>query len=189
MNCYTVTDENYPYGMFVAHNVTGSRLELNTLYDFTDLLSGKSYKAGDTVTITPYSTIVAKYDGADKKFSLFKEIQSKDIPVTFNVTIPKKLPEGANVSIGTNLNGWKPADTDWFMKKIDDLHYQLTVNLDSTYVNEAIEYKYTVQLNGQSNAWAYTEGDANGKDIGNRIYGIDYEDNVINDTVLSFLRM
>ena len=189
LNCYTVTDEKYPYGMFVAHNVTGSRLELNTLYDFTDLLSGKSYKAGDTVTITPYSTIVAKYDGADKKFSLFKEIQSKDIPVTFNVTIPEKLPEGANVSIGTNLNGWNPADTDWFMKKIDDLHYQLTVNLDSTNVNEAIEYKYTVQLNGQSNAWAYTEGDANGKDIGNRIYGIDYEDNVINDTVLSFLRM
>ena len=189
LNCYTVTDENYPYGMFVAHNVTGSILELNTLYDFTDLLSGKSYKAGDTVTIAPYTTIVAKYDGTDKKFSLFKEIQSKDIPVTFNVTIPEKLPEGANVSIGTNLNGWNPADTDWFMKKIDDLHYQLTVNLDSTYVNEAIEYKYTVQLNGQSNVWAYTEGDANGKDIGNRIYGIDYEDNVINDTVLSFLRM
>ena len=75
------------------------------------------------------------------------------------------------------------------MKKIDDLHYQLTVNLDSTYVNEAIEYKYTVQLNGQSNVWAYTEGDSNGKDIGNRIYGIDYDGNVINDTVLSFLRM
>ena len=189
LNCYTVTDENYPYGMFVAHNVTGSILELNTLYDFTDLLSGKSYKAGDTVTIAPYTTIVAKYDGTDKKFSLFKEIQSKDIPVTFNVTIPEKLPEGANVSIGTNLNGWNPADADWFMKKIDDLHYQLTVNLDSTYVNEAFEYKYTVQLNGQDNAWAHTEGDANGKDIGNRIYGIDYEDNVINDTVLSFLRM
>ena len=175
--------------MFVAHNVTGSILELNTLYDFTDLLSGKSYKAGDTVTIAPYTTIVAKYDGTDKKFSLFKEIQSKDIPVTFNVTIPEKLPEGANVSIGTNLNGWNPADTDWFMKKIDDLHYQLTVNLDSTYVNEAFEYKYTVQLNGQDNAWAHTEGDANGKDIGNRIYGIDYDGNVINDTVLSFLRM
>lgn len=189
LNCYTVTDENLPYGMFVAHNVTGSRLELNTLYDFTDLLSGKSYKAGDTVTITPYSTIVAKYDGADKKFSLFKEMQSKDIPVTFNVTIPKKLPEGANVSIGTTLNGWNPADTDWFMKKIDDLHYQLTVNLDSTYVNEAIEYKYTVQLNVQSNVWAYTEGDANGNDIGNRYYAINYEDNVINDTVSSFLRM
>ncbi|MDD6847269.1 MAG: alpha-amylase family glycosyl hydrolase [Oscillospiraceae bacterium] len=189
LNCYTVTDENYPYGMFVAHNVTGSRLELNTLYDFTDLLSGKSYKKGDAVTIAPYTTIVAKYDGADKKFSLFKEIQSKDIPVTFNVTIPEKLPEGANVSIGTNLNGWNPADTDWFMKKIDDLHYQLTVTLDSTYVNESFEYKYTVQIDGQNNVWAYTEGDANGKDIGNRYYAIDYEDNVINDTVLSFLRM
>lgn len=189
LNCYTVTDENYPYGMFVAHNVTGSKIELNTLYDFTDLLSGKSYKAGDTVTIAPYTTIVAKYDGAEKKYSLFKEIQSKDIPVTFNVTIPEKLPEGANVSIGTNMNDWNPADTDWFMRKIDDLHYQITVNLDSTYVNEAIEYKYTVQIDGQDFAWAHTEGDADGKDIGNRIYAIDYEDNVINDTVLSFLRM
>lgn len=189
LNCYTVTDENLPYGMFVAHNVTGSNIELNTLYDFTDLLSGKSYKTGDTVSIAPYTTIVAKYDGKDQKYSLFKEIQSKDIPVTFNVTIPEKLPEGANVSIGTNMNGWNPADTDWFMTKIDDLHYQLTVNLDSTYVNEAIEYKYTVQVDGQDNAWAHPEGDADGKDIGNRYYAIDYEDNAINDTVLSFLRM
>ncbi|MGN0551722.1 MAG: alpha-amylase family glycosyl hydrolase [Acutalibacteraceae bacterium] len=186
LNCYTVTDENYPYGMFVAHNVTESNIELNTLYDFTDLISGKSYKTGDTVTIAPYTTIVAKYDGIDKKYSLFKEIQSKDIPVTFNVTIPEKLPEGANVSIGTNMNGWNPTDTDWFMTKIDDLHYQLNVNLDSTYVSEAIEYKYTVQIDGQDFAWAHTEGDADGKDIGNRIYAIDYEDNVINDTVAMF---
>ena len=175
--------------MFVSHNVTENNIQLNTLYDFTDLISGKSYKTGDTVTIAPYTTIVAKYDGIDKKYSLFKEIQSKDIPVTFNVTIPEKLPEGANVSIGTNMNDWNPADTDWFMKKIDDIHYQLTVNLDSTYVSEAIEYKYTVQIDGQSNAWAHTEGDANGNDISNRIYAIDYEDNVINDTVLSFIRM
>ena len=189
LNCYTVTDENLPYGMFVSHNVTKNNIQLNTLYDFTDLLSGKSYKTGDTVTIAPYTTIVAKYDGMDKKFSLFEKIQNKDIHVTLNVTIPEKLPEGANVSIGTNLNGWNPADTDWFMKKIDDLHYQLTVNLGSTYANEAMQYKYTVQIDGQNNAWAHTEGDANGNDISNRIYGLDSVDNVINDTVLSFTRM
>ena len=189
LNCYTVTDENLPYGMFVSHNVTKNNIQLNTLYDFTDLLSGKSYKTGDTVTIAPYTTIVAKYDGMDKKFSLFEKIQNKDIHVTFNVTIPEKLPEGANVSIGTNLNGWNPADTDWFMKKIDDLHYQLTVNLGSNYANEAMQYKYTVQIDGQNNAWAHTEGDANGNDISNRIYGLDSVDNVINDTVLSFTRM
>ena len=169
LNCYTVTDENLPYGMFVSHNVTKNNIQLNTLYDFTDLLSGKSYKTGDTVTIAPYTTIVAKYDGMDKKFSLFEKIQNKDIHVTLNVTNPEKLPEGANVSIGTNLNGWNPADTDWFMKKIDDFHYQLTVNLGSTYANEAMQYKYTVQIDGQNNAWAHTEGDANGNDISNRI--------------------
>lgn len=189
LTCYTVTGENYPYGMFVAHNVTGASPELTVKNDFTDLLSGKSYKKGDTVTIAPYTTIVAKYDGKDKIYSVFNEIERIDIPVTFNVTIPKKLPEGATISIGTNKNGWNPADTDWFMNKIDDLHYQLTVNFNSIYVGETIEYKYTVQLNGQSNAWAHTEGDANGNDISNRIYGLDYEDNVINDTVLSFLRM
>lgn len=189
LNCYTVTDENLPYGMFVSHNVTKNNIQLNAAYDFTDLISGKSYKTGDTVTIAPYTTIVAKYDGMDKKFSLFEKIQNKDIHVTFNVTIPEKLPEGANVSIGTNLNGWNPADTDWFMKKIDDLHYQLTVNLGSTYANEAMQYKYTVQIDGQNNAWAHTEGDANGNDISNRIYGLDSVDNVINDTVLSFTRM
>ena len=52
-----------------------------------------------------------------------------------------------------------------------------------------MEYKYTVQIDGQNNVWAYTEGDANGNNIGNRYYAIDYEDNVINDTVSSFLHM
>lgn len=189
LNCYTVTDENSSYGMFVAHNVTRSTMKLSATHAFTDLMSGKSYRTGDTVTIEPYTTIVAKYDGKDKKFSLFDEIQSVDIPITFNVTIPEKLPDGANVSIGTNMNSWNPEDTDWFMTKTDDLHYTLTVKMDSTYVGETIEYKYTVQLDGQDFAWAQTEGDADKQEIGNRAYTIDYEDNVINDTVLSFKNM
>ena len=68
--------------------------------------------------------------------------------VIFNVTIPEALSEGSDVSIGTNFNDWNPADTAWFMTKIDDFHYQLVTDIDAQYVGTTVQYKYTVQVDG-----------------------------------------
>lgn len=59
-----------------------------------------------------------------------EDVENK-VQITFNVTIPQSLKENDNLSIGTNLNNWNPTDSEWFMTKIDDLHYQLSVELNS----------------------------------------------------------
>lgn len=110
------------------------------------------------------------------------------ILLTFNVIIPEALKENDNLSIGTNLNNWNPGDSEWFMNKIDDLHYQLSVELDSENIGKEISYKYTIQ-NSQTtgyNVWARVEGSSNGGDISNRTFVIDKKSNVINDTVAMF---
>ena len=75
---------------------------------------------------------------------------SDKVQLTFNVTIPESLEENDNLSIGTNLNNWNPADSEWFMTKIDDLHYQLSVELNSENIGKEVSYKYTIQ-NSQTN--------------------------------------
>lgn len=74
------------------------------------------------------------------------------------------------------------------MTKIDDLHYQLSVELDSESIGKEISYKYTIQ-NSQTtgyNVWAKVEGSSNGGDISNRTFVIDKKSNVISDTVAMF---
>lgn len=108
------------------------------------------------------------------------------VTATFNVTIPEAISEGANVSIGSNLNDWNPSDTDWFMTKIDDLHYQLITNIDAQYIGSTVQYKYTVQVEGQDNMWAQVEGGATGGEISNRTFTIAAEGNTVTDTVAMF---
>lgn len=108
--------------------------------------------------------------------------------LTFNVTIPEPINENENLSIGTNLNNWNPADSEWFMTKIDDLHYQYSVELDSENIGKEISYKYTIQDSRTTgyNVWARVEGNSTGGDISNRTFIIDKQSNVINDTVAMF---
>ena len=113
---------------------------------------------------------------------------SDKVQLTFNVTIPEPLEENDNLSIGTNLNNWNPADSEWFMTKIDDLHYQLSVELNSENIGKEVSYKYTIQ-NSQTtgyNVWARVEGTSTGGDISNRTFVIDKKSNVISDTVAMF---
>lgn len=116
------------------------------------------------------------------------EDTSDKVQLTFKVTIPEPLNENDNLSIGTNLNNWTPTDSEWFMTKIDDLHYQYSVELDSENIGKEISYKYTIQ-NSQTtgyNIWSRVEGASNGGDISNRTFVINKKSNVINDTVAMF---
>lgn len=108
------------------------------------------------------------------------------VQAVFNVTIPEPVPEGAHVSIGTNFNDWNPADTAWFMDKVDDLHYQLAVDIDAQYIGKVVQYKYTIQMEGQDSIWAQVEGGATGGEIDNRTFTLGAENNVVNDTVAMF---
>lgn len=61
VNGYSVTDESRDYSMFVVNNNKGSEFTAVAQCDFTDELSGVSYKAGDTVTIPSRESMIIKY--------------------------------------------------------------------------------------------------------------------------------
>lgn len=104
------------------------------------------------------------------------------VTLTFNTTVEKGIPEGTNLSIGTNLNNWNPRDTKWYAEKIDANHFTLTVSVDSKYIDTEIEYKWTIQYPDSSgNGWEYTENAVGTGTFGNRKYIIKEADNVIND--------
>ena len=66
--------------------------------------------------------------------------------LVLNVQIPTALEEGANLSIGSNLNNWDPSDEDYFASKVDDTHYRLTLSFPEERLPLEIEYKWTIQL-------------------------------------------
>lgn len=144
LNCYTVTDEGSSYGMFVAHNVTGGEISQTALSDFTDLLSGKSYKAGDTITLAPYSTIVSKYDGKDKTFSLFEAVTSKTYSITFNVTLPENTPTNDIVYIAGQFSGaaWDPANADYALTRTSATTATITKEVSGC-AGDSFEFKFT----------------------------------------------
>ncbi len=116
-------------------------------------------------------------------FSTFSTVcfaSENTVTITFNATVADGIPQGTYVSIGSNLNGWKPKDNNWYATLIDETHFSLTVSLDSKYIGKEIEYKWTLQYpNSTGNGWEYCE---NGS-VGNRKYIVKEGSNVINDTV------
>lgn len=58
---YTVTDECRDYSMFVLHNNKTTDLTLTAQCDFTDELTGETYKKGDTYTLKALTSLIAKY--------------------------------------------------------------------------------------------------------------------------------
>lgn len=140
---------------------------------------------GDDDVNVKDATCIQKY-AAEQIDKFPVEETPSTVTLVFNVTIPEALDEGANVSIGSNLNGWDPSNTDWFMTKIDDFNYTLTAEAPAEYIGEEVQYKYTVQLPDQENIWAQVEGGPTGGEIGNRTFIISADGNTVNDTVSMF---
>ena len=110
--------------------------------------------------------------------------ESNTVTLTFNAIVAGGIPQGTNVSIGSNLNTWNPKDTEWFAIQLDDTHFSLVVSLDKEYIGQDIEYKWTLQYpNSNGNGWEYSEISSGSSLFGNRKYTIKETDNMINDNV------
>ncbi len=159
---------------YIAGLITEDELDLTA----AKVLGNSDVGVEDVTCIQKYvAGIIDKFPAEDT---------SDTVQVIFNVTIPEALSEGSDVSIGTNFNDWNPADTAWFMTKIDDFHYQLVTDIDAQYVGTTVQYKYTVQVEGQESIWAQVEGGPTGGEIDNRTFTLEAEGNVVNDTVSMF---
>ncbi len=117
-----------------------------------------------TATITLDDFTKVKYYNV-----LIEELQQANenaLIITFNITLPYAIEEDQNISMGSNLNGWDPSNIDYFATKIDDITYQLILEL--TTIPAVIEYKWTVQDPENSSVWTMVEKSEAGMEIGNR---------------------
>lgn len=106
------------------------------------------------------------------------------VTITFNATVPDGIPQGTNVSIGSNLNSWNPKNNKWYATKIDETHFSISVSLDSKYIGQKIEYKWTLQYpESAGNGWEHCENSSIAGSLGNREHIVKEGRNVINDTV------
>jgi glycosidase len=103
--------------------------------------------------------------------------EARQVQVTFNATLPATTPDGEDIYMGGNFNGWDPAGT---LMTRTDLFATVTLTF---YEGEHLEYKYT------RGSWTYVEKDAACGEINNRtatvVYGTDGT-MTLNDTVLNW---
>jgi glycosidase len=103
--------------------------------------------------------------------------QARPVQVTFNATLPDTTPDGDDIYIGGDFNGWDPAGT--LMARTDLF---ATVPL-TFYEGDTLEYKYT------RGSWTYVEKDAACGEVSNRIATIVYGTDgtmTLEDTVLNW---
>jgi glycosidase len=94
--------------------------------------------------------------------------QARPVQVTFSVTLPNTTPDGDDIYIGGDLNGWDPSGTLMTRSSPTDLLATATLTLDE---GTQIQYKYT------RGSWTYVEKGAACEEVDNRtalvVYGTD----------------
>jgi chitodextrinase len=131
-----------------------------------------------------YTYVVLAVDTSFNRSGYSNEVeasaQARPVQVTFNATLPDTTPDGDDIYMGGNFNGWDPAGT--LMVRSNTAGLLSTVTL--TFIEgEQLEYKYT------RGSWTYVEKGAACEEIGNRtvnvVYGTDGS-MTVNDTVLNW---
>ena len=103
------------------------------------------------------------------------QAETRDIAVTFTVTVPPNTPPGDTIHIAGDFQGWDPAGTP--MTKVDDVTWAITLPFTE---GDAPQYKYT------RGSWEAVEKDAGCGEIPNRTVPVTFgEDStqVVEDTV------
>jgi glycosidase len=145
------------------------------------LAPATGYTDWDVATGSTYYYVVRATDTSFNRSAPSNEAeataQARAVQVTFNANLPGTTPDGDDIYMGGNFNGWDPAGT--LMTRIGLLG---TVTL-TFYEGDQLEYKYT------RGSWTYVEKDASCNEISNRtltvVYGTDGT-MTANDAVLNW---
>ena len=132
-------------------------------------------------TGTTYFYVVLAIDTAFNRSDNSNEVeataQARSVVVTFNATLPDTTPEGEDIYIGANFNGWDPGGT---LMMRDGLSATVTQSFEE---GTQIVYKHT------RGSWTYVEKGAGCEEIEDRtaivIYGIDGT-MILDDTILNW---
>lgn len=98
--------------------------------------------------------------------------------VTFHVIVPEHTPDNAQLSLGSNINGWNANSTDYRFNHAGKLLYSFTSK--ELEVGTLVEYKIT------RNSWETVEVDIEGAEIANREVTVAAGDTLVAVTVLEW---
>lgn len=135
----------------VTRKVEDTLVNLSASFSYQDFNSEKEYKV-----------TVLKVEEVDENMR----------KVILNVEIPEELAPGEILTIGSNINGWSPANKDYSAVKISDKKYQLELDFDITEGLIKVEYKWTIQDTNLDNfdQWSRVEKSDDGQsEIDNRV--------------------
>lgn len=169
----------YRYEVYRGDAVGGPYVKMaNVLAPDTD------YTDWSVTADATYYYVVLAADTSFNQSSYSNEVeataQPRPVQVTFNVTLPGTTPDGDDIYMGGNFNGWDPAGT--LLVRPGPAVLSATVTL-TFYEGDALEYKYT------RGSWTFVEKGAACEELVNRtvavVHGADGT-MILDDTVLNW---
>ena len=163
---YQLTQDKYNYNITVIHNQIASEsrsvpLTANTI----DLITGKTWKFGETLVIPPAASVILKLDGAAAPIGKYEIIipPKQMVKLTINVTVPENTPPNAEMWMPNSSDGWQPAEIlpkpGTKLKQTGPRTYTINVTGEA---GTRMEYKFF------RGGWETSETQADGNWNGNR---------------------
>ena len=142
------------------------------------------YHDWDVSTGATYYYVVLATDTSFNQSAFSNEMaataQARPVQVTFNATLPETTPEGDDIYMGGDFNGWDPAGTLMARSSPSDLLATVTLTFDE---GTQIQYKYT------RGSWTYVEKGEACEEIDNRTVTVVYGAGgtmIVDDTVVNW---
>lgn len=183
---YRVSAAGTPYALVVVHNQDIQTVKTLTLTvdNVTELLTGKTYKAGDAVSIPAFGSVILKVDGGVLPMAPLPVV-NKANPIyrlTLTVHVPSQTPDNAPVYLPNSDDGWDPTVIEACAKctlaKIAPQTYRITLERERGTI---LEYKYF-----RDRGWDTAESAVNGDWNGNREAVFALPDATADDTVVGW---
>lgn len=182
---YKVSAAGVSEAYYVVHNqslTAASSLKLTE--SATELMSGKVYKAGDTVPLPEFGTVILKAKASQLPLAPMDVVNAANpiFRMTFRVHVPPQTPADSPVYMPNSDDGWDPtvieACAPCTATKLGDGLYAITLQRERGTI---LEYKYF-----RDKGWDSSESEADGNWNGNREAVFKTQDAVVDDTVVGW---
>ena len=167
---YQVTDSQADYNLLVVHNIdTAQSRDLLVTTKTTELLSNKTYQAGDHLTLPAYGSVILRTAASAVPVETGAipddAMDTSDVTLDIKVHVPANTPSDAQLYMPNSDDGWDPTtitvDPDTTLERVDASTFHIRVTRPR---GTRLEYKFF------RGSWASSETDVEGNWTGNRIF-------------------
>ncbi|ACL71065.1 alpha-amylase family glycosyl hydrolase [Halothermothrix orenii] len=172
---YKVTDSEVDYNLYVIHNLSNKERGITISNRARDLLSGKTIKAHQGITLPPYGSLILKTTAASLKIT-GQDLSTKNPVVTFIVELTDKARTDEDIYLASKLSNWQ-VDDKFKLKKRSDGKYEITLEQPA---GAALIFKFKTPGTWEDTSGRENEGDNRfqGSGYNNRIYTFENKETV-----------